>query len=186
MKVIPMKATDVLKHEHQIILVVLEGMMSEAYQIQATRIIDTYRMVKLVDFLETFVNKCHLIKEELLLFPKLLERGMPHDDGSIVVMLREHTLGRNEVESIADILGNISGNGTPAATYLIEPMLAYVNLLRKHIEKENNFLFEMADQLLTPADNNELYTSFKAIEVEEMSEGVHELYHQFAYELMKY
>jgi hemerythrin-like domain-containing protein len=57
--------------------------------------------------------------------------------------------------------------------------------LRAHIDKENNILFPMADQLFTPKDQEELIEAFEKVEAEEMGEGVHEKYHQLAHDLAK-
>lgn len=181
-----MKPTDILKHEHQIVLAVLDGAECEARNIQATGAVDAAKAAQTVDFLRIFVDKCHHSKEERQLFPKLQERGMPGDTGPIAVMLHEHTLGRKEVSAIAVALGKFNNGDSSAAKLIAEHLLAYADLLRSHIDKENNVLFMMADQILTPVDQEELYAAFEAIEVEEIGEGVHEHYHQFAHELMKH
>lgn len=181
-----MKPTEVLKHEHKIVLAVLGGAEREARNIQATGAVDTEKVAKIVGFLRTFVDKCHHSKEERKLFPKLQERGMSGDAGPIAVMLHEHALGRKEVMAIADALGRFTGGDSGAAKPLAEHLLGYVNLLRGHIDKENNVLFAMADEILTPADHDELYKAFEAIEAEEIGEGVHEQYHQFAHDLTKH
>jgi len=181
-----MRPTDVLKHEHKIVLAVLDGAEREAMNIQATGKVNTDKVAKIVDFLRTFVDRCHHSKEERKLFPKLQERGMPGNAGPIAVMLHEHTLGRNEVSAIAGALDEFTGGVADAAKPLAEHLLGYVNLLRGHIDKENNVLFAMADKILTTADQEELYGAFEAIEAEEIGEGVHEQYHQFAHELMEH
>lgn len=43
----------------------------------------------------------------------------------------------------------------------------------------------MAGQLFTPEDQKELAEAFEKVEAEEMWEGVHEKYHQFAHDLAK-
>ena len=181
-----MTPTEVLKHEHKIVLAVLEGAAREAQNIQATGTVDTEKVAKIVDFLRVFVDKCHHAKEERELFPKLQERGMPGDTGPIAVMLHEHALGRAEVAVIADALGRLTGGDTSAAAPLAEHLLVYAKLLREHIDKENGILFVMADRILTPADQENLGRAFETIETEEIGAGVHEQYHQFAHELMKH
>lgn len=181
-----MTPTDVLKHEHKIVLAVLAGAEQEARNIQATGEVDIEKVAKIIDFLRTFVDKCHHSKEEKRLFPKLQERGMPGEGGPIAVMLHEHTLGRNEVAAIADALDKFKGGDSGAAAALASHLLAYANLLQSHIDKENNVLFAMADRILTTADQEELCAAFEAIEADEIGEGVHEQYHQFAHELMKH
>ncbi len=62
----------------------------------------------------------------------------------------------------------------------------YIELLRQHIQKEDNVLFRMAEQLLTQEDDKRLTEGFEAIEREEIGEGVHEKYHRWAHELAEH
>jgi hemerythrin-like domain-containing protein len=165
---------------------VLNGAELEAKNIHATGKVDTDKVAKIVDFFRVFVDKCHHSKEERKLFPKLQELGMPSNGGPIAVMLHEHTLGRSEVAAIADALAKFSGGDASAAQTVAAHLIAYSNLLRSHIDKENNVLFAMADNILSFADEEELSGAFEAIEAEEIGAGVHEQYHQFAHELMKH
>ncbi len=180
-----MKPTDVLKHEHKIVLAVLDGAEREAQNIQNTGKVDTDKVAKIVDFLRTFVDECHHSKEERRLFPKLQEHGMSGEVGPIVVMLREHNEGRRRVAAIADTLQSVEKGGPEAARALALQLREYSELLRDHIDKEDSVLFNMADMVLTAIDEEQLVAAFDAIEAEEIGEGVHEQYHQFAHELMK-
>ncbi|MFA7693241.1 MAG: hemerythrin [Candidatus Hydrogenedentes bacterium] len=180
-----MKPTDILKHEHEIVLAVLGGAEQEAKQIKGGTAVDTKKVHKMLDFFRTFLDKCHHSKEERFLFPRLHERGLPREGGPISVMLHEHDLGRNEVKVIADALQRYEAGETDAAAQLANGLLQFSAILRDHIEKENNILFVMADRLLSPADQEELYKAFVAVESEEIGEGVHEEFHQFAHDLMK-
>jgi hemerythrin-like domain-containing protein len=180
-----MKPTDTLKHEHKIVLAVLDGAEREAQHIKATGNVDTEKVAKMLDFFRTFVDKCHHSKEERRLFPKLQERGMPGDAGPIAVMLHEHTLGRDEVKSIADALKRFQEGDAAAAKDVAQHLLSYAELLRNHIDKEDSVLFHFADQILTDSDQEELTTAFDEIEASEIGEGVHEEYHRFAHELNK-
>ena len=179
-----MKPTDILKHEHKIALAVLDGAEREARNIQSTGAVDTEKIGKMVDFFRTFLDKCHHSKEERHLFVALQEHGLPAEGGPIAVMLHEHTLGRAEVAAIAGALEQYSGGDSNAAVALAAHLLSYVDLLHSHIDKENN-VFEMADRLC-PAGTGGASRAFDALEAEEMGEGVHEQYHQFAHDLMEH
>jgi hemerythrin-like domain-containing protein len=52
----------------------------------------------------------------------------------------------------------------------------YSELLRQHIDKEDNILYQMADQVLTPADQQELRAKFEEIERERIGAGKHDEY----------
>ena len=85
-----MTATEVLKHEHQIVLLVLTGAERELDFVQRAAIVHVEQVDKMLDFFRTFTDRCHHAKEEKHLFPLIRQRGMPAGCDPIVVMLDEH------------------------------------------------------------------------------------------------
>jgi hemerythrin-like domain-containing protein len=180
-----MTATDVLKHEHQIILLVLDGVEREVARIQETGAVRADKIAEMVDFLRNFADRCHHQKEEKLLFVRMRERGMPAEGGPIAAMLHEHDEGRALISAVAEALPE-AGAGNPQAVASVRDNLgAYARFLRAHINKEDSVLFPMADQLFTPEDQEALTAGFDQVEAEEIGEGVHEKYHQWAHDLVE-
>jgi len=178
-----MTPTETLEHEHQVILFVLAGAEREAQAMQSNGRINVERVETMLDFFRNFADRCHHAKEEKLLFPRLQERGMPSDGGPIAAMLHEHDQGRAYLKAVSDSLPK-AGEGDPRAIHMVAMNLAsYVALLRTHIDKENNVLFPMADQLLSDSDRTSLSEAFDKVEREEIGEGTHERYHRLAHEL---
>jgi hemerythrin-like domain-containing protein len=179
-----MTPTQTLKHEHDIILHVLDAAEREVETMQSTGTIHANEVEKIVDFVRNFADRCHHAKEEKLLFVRLGELGMPTDGGPVGVMLNEHEMGRRYIGAVAAALPG-AHTGNASAIHTIEVNLSgYIELLRSHIYKENNILFPMADRLLSPQDQVILEQEFARVETEEIGEGVHEKYHQLAHELM--
>lgn len=133
-----MTATETLKHEHQIILLVLGAMEREMRQIQAGGPVPTETIEQMIDLIQNFADRCHHAKEEKLLFARMEERGMPVQGSPIGVMLHEHEEGRRLVQAAADALPRAAAGGGNARTTLASSLLAYVRLLRAHIAKEDN------------------------------------------------
>jgi len=180
-----MTSTEVLKHEHQIVLLVLRGAEREVQSIAATGKVHADTVEQMVDFFRTFTDRCHHAKEEDLLFVKLQEKGMPGDHGPIAVMLMEHKEGRRRVKAIADALPQAKAGDASAIAAVKDNLAAYIELLRAHITKEDNVLYPMADRLFSPQDQQWLVEAFEKIEAKEMGEGTHEKYHQLAHDLAK-
>lgn len=180
-----MKATDVLKHEHKIILLVLEGAEREAQAIKDTGQVNIGKIDKILDFCRVFIDECHHGKEEEYLFPKMTERGLESGRGPIAVMMQEHAAGRQRVKSITETLAQARKGDPGGLAALSVNLSAYADHLQAHIDKENNVLFPMADRLFTAADQQTLTQAFDKHEAEEMGAGVHEKYHQMAHELAK-
>lgn len=180
-----MMPTETLKHEHQIILMVLGAAEREARSIQNSGKVHAEELDRMLNFFRNFADRCHHAKEEELLFVKMQERGMPVRGGPIAVMLQEHDEGRRRVKAVADALPQARSGDALALTSVRSNLLAYVQLLRAHIDKEDNVLYPMADRLFTPEDQRVLTEAFEKVEAEEMGEGVHEKYHQLAHDLAR-
>jgi hemerythrin-like domain-containing protein len=178
-----MKATDVLKHEHKIILLVLEAAEREAQAIKDTGKVNTDKLDKVLDFCRVFIDECHHGKEEEYLFPKIKERSLESGKEPISIMLQEHVAGRRRVKNIAESLAQAGKGDLAGMAALSVNLSAYVDHLQAHIDKENNVLFPMADRLFTAEDQQDLTQAFDKHEAKEMGEGVHEKYHQLAHEL---
>jgi hemerythrin-like domain-containing protein len=178
-----MTPTETLKHEHQIILVVLDAAEREARLMEGEGQLRAHRVEQMVDFFRNFADRCHHAKEEKLLFVKMHERGMPLQGGPLAAMLHEHDQGRRRVSAVADALAAASNDDPASIAAVRDNLLGYVQLLRAHIAKEDGVLFPMADQILAPQDQEELTAAFDRVEAEEIGEGVHEKYHQLAHQL---
>jgi len=178
-----MTPTETLKHEHQIIGLVLEAARREVQSIEQTRRIRAERLEKIVDFVKSFADRCHHAKEEGHLFARMRERGMPAQSGPIAVMLREHDEGRRRIAAVVEALPD-ARKGVPSAVEAVRTnLLAYVELLTAHIAKEDNVLYPMADRLLTADDQRALAEAFEEVEAKEIGAGVHDKYHRLAHDL---
>ena len=169
-----MTPTEELKHEHKVVLLVLDGAQKQIVPPEGP---ESSTMDEMIEFFVNFVDRCHHTKEEKYFFPKLEEHGVPREGGPIGVMLNEHNQGR---KLVAAMKKEISANDRKS---LKKDLLNYIQLLRSHINKENEVLFVMADKVLTKEEQQALSTAFAAVEAEEMGEGVHEKYHQLAHRL---
>lgn len=180
-----MKATDVLKHEHKLVLAVLGAAEKDAERMRETGKVDADRIRQYLEFFRVFVDQCHHAKEEHRLFPWLEDRGFPGEGGPIAVMLAEHDEGRGYVEAIESELRGVEEDKPEAVAALADALTSYADLLRAHIAKENNVLFPMADARLSDQDQEDLITEFNVIEAEEVGVGVHERCHRLAEGLLQ-
>jgi hemerythrin-like domain-containing protein len=178
-----MKPTDVLRHEHEIVLMVLEAAEREAGRIEDGEPVDGDRVAQIIEFARNFVDRCHHTKEEKHLFPKMRERSPHAAEGPLSVMLGEHDEGRRLVKDIAERLPPAHNGDSAALRGLAEKLVSYGDLLEAHIDKEDNVLFPLADRVLRAEDQQALAEALDKIEAEVLGEGVHEKYHQLAHEL---
>ncbi|HTM07838.1 MAG TPA: hemerythrin domain-containing protein [Verrucomicrobiae bacterium] len=168
------RSTEVLTAEHRIIETVLEALEKLAQTAETSALAD---WAKAIDFLRNFADKCHHLKEETLLFPTLEEHGIPREGGPIGMMLAEHEEGRGFVRAMAAAVD------TGARDVLRREATAYIRLLRQHILKEDEVLFQMADSILSAEEQQKLLRDFEEHELREIGPGFHEKYLQIARDL---
>jgi hemerythrin-like domain-containing protein len=173
--------TDQLRHEHELVLLVVEAMEREVASIESTGRVHTDDVAKMEDFTRHFTDGCHHAKEEKVLFP-LLEAIDPAAGGPVSVMLSEHEAGRAATRAVADNLPAVDADAE-ARRVVAENLGLYAQLLRLHINKENMVLFPLADRVLGAEDRQRLVAGFERVETEETGPGVHERYHELAHEL---
>lgn len=165
------KATQDLLHEHKALIHVLEILdrMMMPSEVDRQALLRYYGEV--VDFLKIFADKCHHGKEENYLFVALEAKGIANEGGPIGVMLHEHSLGR---AYIGEMSASVVKNDTEAFE---SAAIKYRDLLRQHIEKENNVLFVLADQVLDEEEQDALFEKFEEHEENVIGQGVHEKLH---------
>jgi hemerythrin-like domain-containing protein len=153
-----------LRHEHEVILRALAVLERIGQGLEAGRPPDRAVLGRLVDFFRTFADRCHHGKEEAHLFPALERHGIPKEGGPLGVMLREHEEGRALVRAMEE------GRGPEVA----RAIRGYVILLRAHIDKENNVLLPLAEQVLPEEEQHALLRAFEEVEQAVAGPDVHE------------
>lgn len=138
---------------------------------------------QLIDFFRGFVDRCHHAKEEDVLFPELERRGVPREGGPIGVMLAEHNAGRQYIREMSNALTELRSGDGDAVNVIRESSNGYRNLLRGHIDKEDNVLYPMADRLIPDADATNMVGRFEEIERDRVGVGKHEAYHDMLHRM---
>jgi hemerythrin-like domain-containing protein len=156
-----------LLNEHEAILAALKILARMSAAASDTLRVNTQDMADFISFLREFADKCHHGKEEGLLFPAMVQAGVPEKGGPIAVMLAEHTQGRQYIAGMADSLA--AGD----VMRLVAAAQQYILLLRAHIPKENNILFPLAEKILTPAQLDALFEAFEEHEEKVIGAGRH-------------
>ncbi len=173
------RAIDDLKHEHDAILSSLKILDKMSADISKGSKPAKEDLSAFIGFLKEFADKCHHGKEEGLLFPALVDAGLPEHGGPIAVMLSEHSQGRDLIREMDQAIA--AGPDYVTFSYAAS---AYSSLLKNHIEKENSVLFPIAEKTLEPSRMEQLYNSFEEHEEKVIGHGRHEELHRMLKELM--
>jgi len=172
-----MEPVAVLMNEHRTIERVLDAVeRAAAYLVRGGSVRPAF-FTEAITFLKGFADGRHHHKEEELLFPALVEAGLPREAGPVAVMLDEHVHGRALIAAMADGARRLADGDAGAARALSEASQAYVELLRDHIMKEDHVLFPMAARMVTGAAATTLAADFSRAQADE---AVAELRDRFA------
>ncbi len=165
-----MKATEILRGEHEAILDVLAAIERITDPIALEKGFDVRSAEDALAFLRGFGDRCHHGKEEQLFFPALAACGLPSEAGPLVVMRSEHEEGRGLLARMADAL---PAGQAPKSEAFAAAARAYVALMRDHIDKENGVLFPMGDGMMSEARQSALTSAFERFEHADMAPDAH-------------
>jgi hemerythrin-like domain-containing protein len=166
------KAIADLMNEHEAILSAIQTLESMMVIMEKAPSVEPKDIHDFIGFLKEFADKCHHGKEEGLLFPALIQAGLPEKGGPIGVMLADHAQGRQFIREMEEAL-----SPQVDRVKLAQAAKAYATLLRNHIQKENMMLFPMTEKMLTEAQLEQLYEGFEEHEEKVIGQGRHEELH---------
>ena len=169
--------TDILRKEHEAILRMLDLTEEVARTFEGGGQVVPEALTGLQEFFQLFADRCHHSKEEELLFPRLVEKGLPAGSGPIGIMLLEHEQGRSLIKEMGEATQLFALGDRIAGARWAVAARSYATLLRQHILKENNVLFDIAEGLLTEAEHRDLVKASEKVEEEKMGVGTHDRLH---------
>jgi hemerythrin-like domain-containing protein len=171
-----MKATEILIHEHDLILRGVGVLERMARRANAGEGVPAGDAQSIIEFIRKFADGCHHAKEEGVLFPAMIAAGMPAQGGPVAVMLGEHDQGRAAVRAMDEAVAGF-GSDPAAPVAFASAAFAYSSLLTNHIFKENNVLFRMAAQIIPASKDAEMVAAYDQHETAVTGPGEHERFH---------
>lgn len=182
---IPVNSTRLLMDEHRIIEQVLNCLEKFLDVCRTHQTIDQTRSEEFIKFFREFADRCHHGKEEQELFPVLVAKGYGSGSGPVDVMLKEHALGRAQLDAMESAVNSSAEGNTGAVSTYIHNAKSYILLLRNHIIKEDNCLFPVADKALSADEHNRLIAAFNGVDNDDIGSELHQHYLNLANRLAK-
>ena len=99
--------TQTLRTEHEEILKMLTVAEALAHRLDKEERVPQKTLEKVVEFFGVFVGKCHDGKENDILFPALISKGLPWKDSLVGSLLRQHKQGWPLFRALADATYNV-------------------------------------------------------------------------------
>ncbi|MCK6468930.1 MAG: hemerythrin domain-containing protein [Candidatus Brocadia sinica] len=108
--------------------------------------VDKELILSCVDFIRTYADKYHHMKEEDILFKYVDEKAE-----IILIMYKDHDTGRGHIRQVVE--GAEKGN----KAQIREHLLGYRDLLTQHIKKEDEILYPWIDRQLSTTQVGEMF-----------------------------
>ena len=177
------KPIHMLTHEHHYILKVVNALDVLGPDLASGKAMDVSLFRQIIAFMRDFADSCHHAKEEDLLFPAMIELGIPESGCPIGGLKAEHTQGRKLVNLLEKGVDLYDTEPDRAREITVEAIRGIVKLYPNHIWKEDEMVFPMAEKLFNSGDLGHLEKAFERVEEEKGSD--HDLYARFAIDLEK-
>lgn len=153
-----------LMNEHRTIERVLDALDAWTARVVAERVDDRPGLARYARFLREFADARHHGKEEDLLFAAMVEHGFSRAHGPLAVMLHEHGLGRALTATLGQLAAQLGPWTDGDRAELERAVGGYGELLRQHIDKEDQVLYPMAQARLPAAVMAGLAQRFVAVD----------------------
>lgn len=173
-----MDALDLMMEEHQNIkrgLALIRIMCISLFSTKALNLEDYY---SLIEFVRNYADKHHHEKEENILFKKMEEEMGESAKGPLTGMYIEHDLGRIFISNLEQALKKAEKGDREAPVDIIANAIAYVDLLGRHIAREDEVIYQFARRSLSKESLILLTQESEIVESQGKEKGIQEKYLQ--------
>jgi hemerythrin-like domain-containing protein len=161
------KPTEILVNEHRIIEQVLNCLERMVERCRTAGRLEREPAEDAIAFFREFAECSHLAKEEAHLFPLVAGAKCPQGCRPAELMSREKAHGHSHLEAMAGVIEGAAAGNKDATNRFTEHGEAYIGLLMKYIENEEDWLFHQADRLLSEDSQRILIGQFQTTNTEE-------------------
>ncbi len=172
-----MDGIELMVFEHTIIKRMLVVVQNIAYKILQGEEIEYDDFGKIIDFIRNYADSHHHAKEEKFLFNRMEEEIGPVATKLIKHgMLVEHDLGRLFISDLEIDLAKVKEGNDFEKINVIANAVGYVNLLNRHIDKEDSVVYTFAKNQLKETTLDEINSACQQYEVDCEAKGVQSKY----------
>lgn len=154
-----MRAIAIIKSEHQNLGAVLYSMDKLVEEIESGKSADFAIFHGLFTYIDRFLDRYHHPKENLYLFPRLLERA-PDTEGLVRELGQQHTEGEILFVDMLKALSAYEFNGASEFPAFRGALRNYTSFEREHAIKEEREVLPRALEALEASDWEEIDAAF--------------------------
>lgn len=148
-------AIEVMMSEHRQIESVLDALDAYVTALYKGQVVEPADLGQFIRFLEKYADSKHHAKEEQILFVAMGKAGFPTEGGPVACMLSEHDEGRALVAELVKCAKEEAWSDD-VIKRIVTATVELSGLLRSHIYKEDNMLYQMAREQLPQEQMDEV------------------------------
>ncbi len=180
-----MKPTEILIEEHHVIERVLMALEKAASRLSRGETVYLRFFSGTSTLIHGFNDGYHHRKEEKVLLPALIANGIPRETGPVAAMLAEHEEARRLAHKLQMMVDHYQGGDARVRDQVVLSALAYVSLVRRHMQKEEAVLFPLVEKVLSTEWQDRMIEAFDLFEREANGTEMHEKYYGMADRLVQ-
>jgi len=158
--------TQVMVDEHKLILRMISLVEQNTELLVQGKFRNWQFYIDAVDFIRNYADRFHHAKEEDVLFVELIKNGMPEKNSPIEAMHMEHDQGRVHVSAIEEAAQKALDGESGQAAIIAVHAKGYADLLRGHIQKEDDILYPLAERTLPEEVRNRMLQAYEVAEAQ--------------------
>ena len=159
-----MDPRDALREEHGATMKMLAALQRCIAKVADFKEGETKDLKALIEFFEIYVDRYHHGKEEQVLFPALSRTRTAGIDSLINSLMEDHREARASMEQIESHAVTLHSCSEADRYEFIERTDRYVDLVRKHIRKENSELLPLIEENLSETERLQMAGQFYDLE----------------------
>lgn len=174
-----MNYIDLMVEEHRNIKRMLSVIRKYCYKVLKNEEVDYTDFFELIDFVRNYADKHHHGKEEQLLFDRMVKELGPTADKLVRNgMLVEHDLGRLHMQELEVAVNKVIAGNDEARLDVIANAISYTHLLHRHIDKEDNVVYQFAKKNLSQETQEILEEACNQFELDATEKNIQNKYIQ--------
>lgn len=172
-----MNYIELMVEEHRNIKRMLLVIRKYCYKVLKNEEINYSDFFVLIEFVRNYADNHHHGKEEKLLFDKMVkELGTAAEKVVRNGMLVEHDLGRLYMQELEIAVNKVINGDDEAKLDIIANAISYTHLLYRHIEKEDNVVYQFAEKNLSTETQEILEHECKKFEQDARDKNIQKKY----------
>ena len=167
-----MNSVKVMVMEHEYILRMLNVVRKACFKVMKGEEINYKDFNKMIEFIRQYADAHHHGKEEKFLFKEMQTKlGKLGENLITHGMLVEHDFGRLYMNDLTDALQRVKSGDEESKLDVISNAVGYTNLLKRHIAKENDAVYNFGETKLPKEVVDEINLKTEEFEKEAEKKG---------------